>query len=1473
MKDLPDIAVVGMSCTFPGAKDLDAYWNNITNKVSAITTAPEHRIGGVHFDPSSTAIDKHYTNQGGFIDQYLDFDPMAFGIVPNTISETEPEQFISLKLSHQALEDAGVFDKNISLERSGIVIGKGNYGGTVVSRLIETVSGIQRFKKMLQVARPDFSNHDLDRILASYQSELGNFGPHNVIGNTPSLVASIVANRFNFSGPAYTVDAACASSLIAIDHCVRELQLGRSDLMVAGAIHIYQTPMLWSVFCTLGAFSKTSLVRPFDKKADGVLAGEGCGFLVLRRLEDAVKDDQRIYAVIKGVGISSDGSHASLMSPAWQGQTKAIKQAWDQTSLRYDQIGYVEAHGTATVLGDKTELKSLSTYFPNNPKMPSAGIGSVKSMIGHAMPASGMAGFIKTALALYHGVLPPTLNCNDPHDDMKLTRFEAVQDPIDWSQTDLPMIAGVNAFGFGGSNSHAILERFDNPKKEYSKKHYVHQDETTDTVLYLARSSTQELIQAIESMGTDEGTGTYRIALFNPTETRRKKAIQIIKINKPWKGKQDIWYTSAPLLSTDGKVAFVFPGLDSIGLESLTKGGYNELAKILDLPITSVLENPPVEGVETLSALDESFRLLYAAIRKLGVVPDLVTGHSMGEWAACRAIGLIKTEDIDAMNQKVANGGYTASDCIYITACCAKEKVADVFEDNEEVFFSNDNCPNQVVLSCEKTYVNQLQKILNERHIVNFVLPFSTGYHSPYGAIHEPLVRYHVSNHFDLTRSNIPIWSCITGTPYPKTKEAVTQLHVDFLTQPVQFNQLIQNLYKDGVRMFIQVGTGATIGFINDILKEKDYATVAAGSKDKTVQQQLKRVLAALYIEGRVYDATSLDMVTKYSGTTTKAKPKYKEMKVMLDISSKHVDPARIFTKEDLILPKNLVNPISNTIADVKSLDTPMHELVKGFNTVITELAKSQTEVLEALVNPSAAKFSKVTPPEEDQKTPQVTIAPHSNEERFKRKDFQQEWDLSTQKYPTLLDHVPARRWSKIHDFTDDLEPVIPLAMLIELCYTMITDHVSTHGYVVSKMKNIHIKQFMYAYVDVATTVIAKCKWKTENELHFSIDEYIDIEITIAKSFEPQPKRIPQIQGNKEMPIDKTSDIYNKLYLFHGETYRGIQQMHRFDATGMHTTITAKEGKGSFLDAALQSIALWHVFDKKNLVGFPLGMNEIIFYKDLRKPVGNFEVITQHNHEDEAILQDSLFVKQNNMLCCSIGNVKMIKSEFDFDFFKQIQNQDSELLGEVIAPGIVVMNREYRKVSTWNLLTKSYLEKSEKKQYESLFIGKQIPWFLGRISAKDAIRDYLMTTQQQIGHPSLFTIGNDEKGKPVVQQTETDLPLHISIAHKKDIGVGICSEVPVGIDVEVIEERSTSFTIEMLNPDEVQLFEKHGGGATLLTRMWVAKEAYGKQLGLGLQGHPKQYHITEIQGDDICINGIWIHTIMYTNKYIIGWTI
>lgn len=388
------IAIIGMACIFPGAPNLQRYWDNIVNGVDAIGEVPEQRWASVFYDPDSGEVDRFYCRRGGFVDDYVDFDPLKYGVMPRAAASADPDQLLSLRIGIEALEDAGYASREFPRERCGVIIGRGNYLSAGTLRLEQHVRLVQQLLQTLQELFPALAEEQLQAVREQIRSKLDYYGPDVAIGMIPNLVASRLANRLDLQGPAYTVDAACASSLLAIEQACESLRARQTDMMLAGGLHFTHDLTFWATFCQLGALSRSQVVRPFSADADGILAGEGIGMLVLKRQADAERDGDRIYALINGVASASDGRSSSLMAPSVSGQLLALQRAWQQTDLQRDRLGLLEAHGTGTPAGDQAELQTVQAFFGAWQPGADEGLlrpvlGSVKSMIGHTMPGSG----------------------------------------------------------------------------------------------------------------------------------------------------------------------------------------------------------------------------------------------------------------------------------------------------------------------------------------------------------------------------------------------------------------------------------------------------------------------------------------------------------------------------------------------------------------------------------------------------------------------------------------------------------------------------------------------------------------------------------------------------------------------------------------------------------------------------------------------------------------------------------------------------------------------------------------------------------------------------------------------------------------------------------------------------------------------------------------------------------------------------
>jgi acyl transferase domain-containing protein len=456
-----DIAIIGMACVFPGAPDVPTYWDNILGKVDAITDPPDDWEGLAHFDPTSTANDRIYCKAGGWL-KHLSFTPAEFGVMPVSIDGADPDHFLGLAIAHRALQDSGYAERAFDRTRAEVIVGRGTYINRAFTNQLQHCLVIDQTIRLLKELHPEHTGEDLQRIKETLKAGLAPFQADTAPGLVPNVMTGRIANRLDFMGPNYTVDAACASSLIALDLAVQDLRSGKCDLSLVGGANVATAAPTFMLFCQLNALSRRGAIRPFDRDADGTLLGEGYGMVVLKRSDDAIRDGDRVYALVKSVGVSSDGRAQSILSPRVDGEELAIRRAYAAAAVAPDTVGLVEAHGTGTIVGDAVEVEALTRVFgPRRRRSPSCALGTVKSMIGHLIPAAGIAGLVKTALALHHKVLPPTLHYEHPNPrfDLNATPFYINGDARPWIHGGrTPRRAAVNAFGFGGINAHALLE-------------------------------------------------------------------------------------------------------------------------------------------------------------------------------------------------------------------------------------------------------------------------------------------------------------------------------------------------------------------------------------------------------------------------------------------------------------------------------------------------------------------------------------------------------------------------------------------------------------------------------------------------------------------------------------------------------------------------------------------------------------------------------------------------------------------------------------------------------------------------------------------------------------------------------------------------------------------------------------------------------------------------------------------------------
>jgi acyl transferase domain-containing protein len=694
-----DIAIIGMAGLFPGARDMQAYWHNIVNKVYSIEDAPEEWVGP-YFEPNpQSPMDpsRIYTRKVGLLKELSEFNPLEFGIPPKH-AEGDPGHYLALKLARDALQDAGYTERPFNREKAGIILGRGVNPNRAEVTGTQYGVVIDQTMSLIQQLLPQLDADTFKTLRQELVSSLPTVSPDLAPGLVSNVASGRIANRLDLMGPNYLIDAACSSTLIAIELAMKELLSERCDLMLAGGVQGTMPPQVYQLFCQLQALSREQ-VRPFDRNASGTLLSEGVGFFALRRLQDAVRDGDRIYAVIKGIGLSSDGKALGLLAPRLEGEILAIKRVYEQTGIDPATIELIEAHGTGIPLGDQTEIKALTHVFGHREgPMPRVAIGSVKSMIGHCIPASGVASVIKTSLSLHYKTLPPTL-CDEvnPALGIEKTPFYINTETRPWIHSEqTPRRAGVNAFGFGGINAHAILEEYRGTPETESKtvvflshrQQKVWQNWPTE-LLVLSAQTSQALKALIEKIQhfievkpdvplaslactfSQYPPGPYRLALIAKStadlQQKLSQAVEkLVQSKAVWRlAKSKVYYgaNQTPL----GKTAFLFSSEGSQYSNMLAdlclyfpqvRAWFDFLDEAFAdraLPPSRTIFPSPTGltpeqrdwANQQLFAGDVATESIFAAsmalnelLRDLGIHYEMVLGHSAGENVAGRASGM-----------------------------------------------------------------------------------------------------------------------------------------------------------------------------------------------------------------------------------------------------------------------------------------------------------------------------------------------------------------------------------------------------------------------------------------------------------------------------------------------------------------------------------------------------------------------------------------------------------------------------------------------------------------------------------------------------------------------------------------------------------------------------------------------------------------------------------------------------------------
>ena len=869
------IAIIGMGCRFPGgASTPEAFWDVLQNGVNTIAEVPQDRWHiDDYYDPDSETPGKMYSRHGGFIDQVQDFDANFFGISPKETIHLDPQQRLLLEVSWEAVENSGKNPQQLKGSQTGVFIGIGrnDYAQCIFSQGLEKI----------------------DAYIAS--------------GNTHSTASGRISYILGLIGPNLAVDTACSSSLVSIHLACSSLRNQECNMALAGGVNLLISPEASIIFSKARMLSFDGRCKTFDISADGFVRGEGCGIIVLKRLSDALADQDNILAVIRGTAINQDGETSGLTVPSGPSQMAVIRKAIANGGLEPADISYIEAHGTGTSLGDPIEVEALGTVFgKSHSQEEPLIIGSAKTNIGHTEGAAGVAGFMKLVLQLQHQQIAPSLHFKEPNPYINWSQLpiKVSTQLTPWQTNGKSRIAGVSSFGFSGTNAHIILEEAPVKFKSQNSKvkiqdelerevHILTLSAKSETALSELVNSYQNYLKIHPELGIADICYTANIgrAQFqNRLAIIAQNQQELIeKLREHQEGEEATGIYSGELTdnTTEAKIAFFFTGQGSqyvnMGRQLYEQAptfreAIHQCEEILssleafqEKSLRDILYSETTDNSDS-SLLDETaytqpvlFAIEYALFKlweSWGIKPDVVMGHSVGEYVAATVAGVFSLEDglklisnRGRLMQELPAGGEMVS------VMASESQVLETLKAmslEEKVAIAAINGPQSIVISGESESVRAIASNLESAGIKTKQLQVSHAFHSP---LMEPMLAEFtaIANQITYERPRIAIVSNLTGTKADNSI-ATAQYWVSHVRQPVKFDQGMKELSEQGYETFLEIGPKPILlGMGRQCLPKGANLWLPSLRPGVDEWQQMLSSLGQLYVQGIKVDWLGFD--------------------------------------------------------------------------------------------------------------------------------------------------------------------------------------------------------------------------------------------------------------------------------------------------------------------------------------------------------------------------------------------------------------------------------------------------------------------------------------------------------------------------------------------------------------------------------------------------------------------------------------